>query len=210
MGEVSTIGVDIAKSVFQIHGVDADGRVVIRKRVGRAKVIEFFAGLPPCLVGMEACATAHQWARELKKLGHDTRLMPPTYVKAYVKRGKNDAADAAAICEAVTRPSMRFVPIKSVEQQSALMLHRARQLLVRQRTMLSNAIRGHLSELGIVSAKGRNGADELLEIIADDADSRIPLAARSVLKILAAQYTTLGAEMLHIRAVLKSKLFRKQ
>src|SRR4249920_2173755 len=115
MGEVSTIGVDIAKSVFQIHGVDADGAVIIRRRVGRAKVLEFFAKLPPCLVGMEACATAHHWARELKKLGHDARLMPPTYVKAYLKRGKNDAADAAAICEAVTRPSMRFVPIKSVE-----------------------------------------------------------------------------------------------
>src|SRR5665213_800431 len=157
MGEVSTIGVDIEKSVFQIRGVDAEGTVVIRKRVGRAKFLEFFEQLPPCLVGMEACATAHQWARELKKLGHDARLMPPTYVKANVKRGKNDANDAAAICEAVTRPSMRFVPIKSKEQQTALMLHRTRQLLVRQRTMLSNALRGHLAELGIVSAKGRNG-----------------------------------------------------
>ena len=137
MGEVSTIGVDIAKSVFQIHGVDADGVVVIRRRLGRAKVLEFFADLPRCLVGMEACATAHYWARELKKLGHDARLMPPTYVKAYVKRGKNDAADAAAICEAVTRPSMRFVSIKSVEQQSALMLHRTRDLLIRQRTQHS-------------------------------------------------------------------------
>jgi transposase len=133
MGEVSTIGLDIAKSVFQIHGVDADGAVVIRRRVSRAKVLEFSAELPPCLVGMEACATAHHWARELKKFGHNTRLMPPTYVKAYVKRGKNDAADAAAICEAVTRPSMRFVPTKSVEQQSALMLHRTRDLLIRQR-----------------------------------------------------------------------------
>src|SRR4051794_19677072 len=129
MSEVSTIGLDIAKSVFQVHGVDAGGEVVVRRRIGRAKVLEFFADLPPCVVGMEACATAHQWARELTKLGHDTRLMPPIYVKAYVKRGKNDAADAAAICEAVTRPSMRFVPIKSVEQQSVLMLHRARDLL---------------------------------------------------------------------------------
>ena len=157
MGEVSIIGVDIAKSVFQIHGVDAGGAVVIRKRIGRLKVLELFANLPPCLVGMEACATAHQWARELKKLGHDTRLMPPTYVKAYVKRGKNDAADAAAICEAVTRPSMRFVPIKSVEQQSALMLHRTRDLLIRQRTQLINALRAHLAELGLVSAKGYEG-----------------------------------------------------
>src|SRR6478752_6183346 len=168
MGEVSTIGVDIAKSVFQIHGVDVNGAVVIRKRVSRAKVLEFFAKLPPCLVGMEACATAHQWARELKKFGHDARLMPPTYVKAYVKRSKNDANDAAAICEAVTRPSMRFVPIKSEQQQSGLMLHRSRQLLVCQRTMLSNAIRGHMAELGIISAKGRNGTAELLKIIADE------------------------------------------
>ncbi len=115
MGEVITIGVDIAKSVFQIHGVDAAGTVVIRRRIGRARVLEFFADLPPCLVGMEACATAHQWARELKKLGHDTRLMPPTYVKAYVKRAKNDAADAAAICEAASRPDVKFVPAKTVE-----------------------------------------------------------------------------------------------
>ena len=154
MGEVSTIGVDIAKSVFQIHGVDAGGTVVIRRRVGRARVLEFFADLPPCLVGMEACATAHGWARELKKLGHDTRLMPPTYVKAYVKRGKNDAADAAAICEAVTRPSMRFVPIKNVEQQSVLMLHRTRDLLIRQRTQLINAFVLTLPSLGWWQRRG--------------------------------------------------------
>src|SRR5262245_22287160 len=154
MGEVITIGVDIAKLVFQVHGVDAEGTVVIRRRVGRARVLDFFADLPPCRVGLEACATAHQWAPELAKLGHDTRLMPPTYVKAYVKRGKNDAADAAAICEAVTRPSMRFVPIKSAEQQSMLMLHRARDLLIRQRTQLTNALRAHLAELGLVAVKG--------------------------------------------------------
>ena len=154
-GEVSTIGLDIAKSVLQFFTASMrDGAVVIRKRVGRLKVLEFFANLPPCLVGMEACATAHQWARELRKLGHDTRLMPPTYVKAYVKRGKNDAADAAAICEAVTRPSMCFVPIKSVEQQSALMLHRTRDLPIRQRTQLINALRAHLAELGLAAAKG--------------------------------------------------------
>src|SRR5204863_1218756 len=141
--------------------------VVIRRRVGRARVLEFFADLPPCRVGMEACATAHQWARELAKLGHDTRLMPPTYVKAYVKRGKNDAADAAAICEAVTRPSMRFVPIKSVEQQSALMLHRTRDLLIRQRTQLINAVRAHLAELGLVAAKGRSGLQQQLQTVAE-------------------------------------------
>src|SRR6202451_4584684 len=182
MGEVITIGLDIAKSVFQVHGVDDAGTVVIRKRVSRSKMLEFFADLPPCLVGIEACPAAHHWGRELQALGHTVKLMPPSYVKAYLKRSKNDANDAAAICEAVSRPSMRFVAIKTREQQAALMLHRARQLLVRQRTMLSNAIRGHLAELGIVSAKGRNGTDELLEIIMNAADSRIPLAARSVLK----------------------------
>ena len=187
MGEVSIIGVDIAKSVFQIHGVDADGTVVIRKRIGRLKVLEFFANLPPCLVGMEACATAHQWARELKKLGHDTRLMPPTYVKAYVKRGKNDAADAAAICEAVTRPSMRFVPIKSVEQQSALMLHRTRDLLIRQRTQLINALRAHLAELGLVAAKGHEGLQQLVLAVTESSDERLPGNARFACQAIIAQ-----------------------
>src|SRR5215472_14565181 len=178
MGEVSTIGLDIAKNLFQIHGVDADGTVVIRKRIGRARILEFFADLPPCRVGMEACATAHQWARELRKLGHDTRLMAPTYVKAYVKRGKNDAADAAAICEAVTRPSMRFVPVKSVEQQSALMLHRTRDLLIRQRTQLINALRAHLAELGLVAAKGREGLQQLVSAATQSSEERLPGHAR--------------------------------
>jgi transposase len=198
MGEVITIGLDIAKSVFQVHGVDSVGAVVIRKRVSRSKLLEYFAGLPRCLIGIEACPAAHHWARELQAIGHTVKLMPPSYVKAYLKRSKNDANDAAAICEAVTRPSMRFVAVKTKEQQAALMLHRARQLLVRQRTMLSNAIRGHLSELGIVSAKGRNGTDELLEIIGQEADSRIPVAARSVLKVLASQYIAIGAEIASI------------
>src|SRR3954447_25753860 len=187
MGEVITIGVDIAKSVFQVHGVDADGAVVIRKRVGRAKVLEFFANLPPCVVGMEACATAHQWGRELQKLGHDTRLMPPTYVKAYVKRGKNDAADAAAICEAVTRPSMRFVPIKSVEQQSTLMLHRTRDLLIRQRTQLINALRAHLAELGLVAAKGREGLCQLVTVVTECGDERLPSNARFACQAIVGQ-----------------------
>ena len=187
MGEVITIGLDIAKSVFQVHGVDADGAVVIRKRVGRAKVLEYFAKLPPCLVGMEACATAHQWARELKKLGHDTRLMPPTYVKAYVKRGKNDAADAAAICEAVTRPSMRFVPIKSVEQQSALMLHRTRDLLIRQRTQMINALRAHLAELGLVAAKGREGLQQLVTTVTESGDEQLPSDAGFACQAIVAQ-----------------------
>jgi transposase len=195
MDEVSTIGLDVAKSVFQVHGVDGAGAVVVRKRIGRSKVLEFFADLPPCLIGIEACPTAHHWGRELQVLGHTVKLMPPSYVKAYVKRSKNDANDAAAICEAVTRPSMRFVPIKTKDQQAALMLHRTRQLLVRQRTMLSNAIRGHLAELGIVSAKGRNGTSELLEIIADVADNRVPPAARGILDVLARQYSAIGAEI---------------
>src|SRR5260221_6001742 len=153
MGEVSTIGLDIAKSVFQIHGVDAGGAVVIRKRISRAKLLEFFATLPTCLGGIEACSSAHFRSRGLEGLGHTVRLMPPSYVKAYVKRGKNDANDAAAICEAVTRPSMRFVATKSEQQQSGLMLHLSRQLLVCQRRILSNAIRVPMSELGMISPK---------------------------------------------------------
>ena len=193
MGDVSTIGLDIAKAVFQVHGVDGAGAVVIRKRISRVKMLEFFADLPPCLIGIEACPSAHHWGRELSGLGHTVKLMPPSYVKAYLKRSKNDANDAAAICEAVTRPSMRFVPIKTKQQQTALMLHRTRQLLVRQRTMLSNALRGHLAELGVVSAKGRNGTAELLKIVADAEDHRIPPAARGILDVLARQYSAIGS-----------------
>ena len=195
MGEVSTIGLDIAKSVFQVHGVDVDGAVMIRKRVGRAKVLEFFAALSPCLIGIEACPSAHYWSRRLQVLGHTVRLMPPSYVKASLKRSKNDANDAAAICEAVTRPSMRFVPIKSEQQQSGLMLHRGRQLLVRQRTMLSNAIRGHMAELGIISAKGRKGTAELIKIIGNVDDGGVPVAARFSLAVLARQYEAIAAEI---------------
>jgi transposase len=195
MGEVSTIGLDIAKSVFQVRGVDGTGAVVMRKRVGRSKVLEFFGGLSPCLVGLEACPSAHYWSRELQALGHTVKLMPPSYVKAYLKRIKNDANDAAAICEAVTRPSMRFVPTKSEQQQSGLMLHRSRQLLVRQRTMLSNAIRGRLAELGVISAKGRNGMAELLKIIANEGSDCIPDAARFSLDVLARQYAAIAAQI---------------
>src|SRR5262249_26454461 len=203
MGEVSTIGLDIAKSVLQVHGVDGAGAVVMRKRISRAKMLEFFADLPRCLVGMEACPSAHHWSRELQALGHRVRLMPPSYVKAYLKRSKNDANDAAAICEAVVRPSMRFVPIKTKEQQAGLMLHRTRQLLVRQRTMLSNALRGHLAELGIVSAKGRNGISQLLGIITDVTDNRVAPAVRGLLDVLTRQYSAIGAE---IRSIDKSIL----
>ena len=146
--QVMMIGLDLAKNVFQVHGVDARERPVLRKRLSRTKVLEFFAQLPPCRVGMEACPGAHWWARQLLQLGHDVKLMPPQYVRPYVKRNKNDAADAEAICEALTRPSMRFVPVKSLEQQSALLLHRTRDLLVAQRTQLANALRGHLAEFG--------------------------------------------------------------
>jgi transposase len=187
MGDVITIGVDLAKSVFQIHGVDAEGAVVVRRQLRRRQVLSFFEKLPPCLVGMEACATAHHWGREIQRLGHRVRLMPPRYVKAYVKIQKNDAADAEAICEAVTRPTMRFVELKTCEQQSVLILHRSRQLFVRQRTTLINAIRAHLAEFGIVAQIGRNGVEKLLQTICDDEDGRVPEIARSCLKALAMQ-----------------------
>jgi transposase len=184
--QITTIGLDIAKNVFQVHGIDAAEKVVVRKQLRRGQMLAFFKALPPCLVGMEACATSHYWARELTKHGHQVRLMPAKDVKAYVKRNKNDAADAEAICEAVRRPTMRFVQIKSVEQQGRLMLHRARDLLMRQRTQLINALRAHLAELGIVAAQGREGVKELLRIIASEEDARMPVDARTSLVVLAA------------------------
>src|ERR1700751_2069122 len=171
--QVTTIGLDIAKNVFQVHGVDANEKVVVRKQLRRGQVLAFFAALAPCLIGMEACATAHYWARELTKLGHKVRLMPAKDVKAYVKRNKNDAADAEAICEAARRPTVRFVQIKSTEQQGRLMLHRARDLLMRQRTQVINAMRAHLAELGIVAAQGGGGGKALLAIVADDGDEHL-------------------------------------
>jgi transposase len=152
--QITTIGLDLAKSIFQVHGVDAAGQAVVRKSLRRSQMLPFFAKLPPCLVGIEACGTSHHWARELIKLGHEVRLMPPAYVKPYVKRGKTDAADAEAVCEAVTRPTMRFVPVKSPEQQAALSMHRTRDLLVKQRTQLINMIRGLLAEFGDDISKG--------------------------------------------------------
>src|SRR4051812_18106761 len=169
--QVTTIGLDLAKHVFQVHGVDAAGRVVVRKQLRRAEVLSFFAALPACVVGMEACGTAHHWAWELSKLGHTVRLMPPAYVKPYVKRGKTDAADASAIAEAVTRPTMRFVAVKTVEQQSVLMLHKVRELLVRQRTMLINALRGHLAEFGIIAARGPGRVGSLIAALHAEQDS---------------------------------------
>ena len=184
--QITTIGLDIAKNVFQVHGIDAAEKVVVRKQLRRGQILGFFEALPRCLVGMEACATSHYWARELTKLGHRVRLMPAKDVKAYVKRNKNDAADAEAICEAVRRPTMRFVQIKSVEQQGQLMLHRARDLLMRQRTQLINALRAHMAELGIVAAQGREGVKELLKIIASEQDARLPVDAHTSLVVLAA------------------------
>ena len=184
MKEVSTIGLDLAKTVFQVHGVDGLGKTVIRRQLRRGQVLPFFKRLAPCLVGLEACATSHYWAREITALGHEVRMMPARYVKPYVKRNKNDLADAEAICEAVTRPTMRFVPIKTPAQQSILMLHRTRELFVRQRIMLVNALRAHLAEFGIVAGVGRNGLEKLLEVIADDRDERVPPEARSCLLAL--------------------------
>ena len=189
--QVTTIGLDIAKNVFQVHGIDAAEKVVVRKQLRRGQVMKFFEALPPCLIGMEACATAHYWARELTKLGHEVRLMPAKDVKAYVKRNKNDAADAEAICEAVRRPTMRFVEVKSAEQQGRLMQHRTRDLLMRQRTQVINALRAHMAELGIVAAQGREGLKTLLAIVADDGDERFPVDARASLIVLAAQLQAL-------------------
>lgn len=187
MGKVITIGLDIAKHVFQVHGVDAAGSVEIRRKLRRADVLRFFEGTEPCLAGIEACATAHHWARSIMALGHRVKLMPPAYVKPYVKRQKNDAADAEAICEAVTRPTMRFVPVKGEEQQGILVLHRTRELLIRQRTMLINALRAHLAEFGIVMPQGRVGVATLVTLVEDDEHDLIPTIARQALLAVADQ-----------------------
>ncbi len=193
--KITTIGLDLAKNVFQVHCVDDVGNVTLRKKLRRAEMLAFFAGLSPCRIGVEACATAHHWAREIAALGHDVRLMPPSYVKAYVRRQKNDAADAEAICEAVRRPTMRFVPVKSAEQQGVLVLHRSRELLVRQRTMLINAIRGHCAEFGIIVAQGARRACELVEKIRQEEVSELPDLARSALLVLANQLDALAAQI---------------
>jgi transposase len=193
--QLTTIGLDIAKHLFQVHGVDARGRVVLRKRLARGKVLGFFANRPRCLIGMEACGGAHHWARELRALGHDVRLMPPQYVKPYVKTNKHDAADAEGCCEAVQRPGMRFVPIKSKQQQATLMLHRVRDQLISQRTATINALRGHLAELGIVAAQGRGGLRALLATLCDLEDDRIAPLGRELLQLLAAQLRDLAGRI---------------
>src|SRR6266511_4057366 len=234
MQAVTTIGLDIAKSVFQVHGADAAGNVIVRRQLKRRYVLPFFQKLPPCLIGIEACASSHHWSRELQALGHTVRLMPPAYVKPYVKRHKNDAADAEAICEAVTRTNMRFVPTKTPEQQSCLMLHRTRHLFIRQmagamehqaalllgrlgrhepqsclmlhrtrhlfirqQTAVINAIRAHLAEFGIVAPVGRNGVEQLLDVVADASDKRLPEIARACLVALGTQLRTLKAQILN-------------
>jgi hypothetical protein len=182
-----TIGLDLAKNVFQAHGVGTNGEVMFRRKLRRSEVIEFFQNLAPCLVGMEACASAHHWARELSGLGHSVRLMPAAYVKPYAKRGKSDAIDAEAICEAVTRPTMRFVEIKSMDQQAVIMLHRTRDLLIRQRTMLANALRGHLAEFGIVAPKGVWRLSDLVVTATSAPVCRLPDLARECVELIVTQ-----------------------
>jgi transposase len=190
---ITTIGLDLAKSVFQAHGVDETGATILLKRLHRKQMLPFFSKLPPCLIGVEACGAAHYWARTLAAMGHEVRLIPPSYVKAYVKRGKSDALDAEAICEAVQRPTMRFVPVKTVEQQGILMTHRARSLLVRQRTMIANALRAHLAELGLVANPGITNLAKLAEQALSD-ENALPAHARTSLGILVRQIMAWHAE----------------
>lgn len=195
MKQVSTIGLDLAKQVFQVHGADADGTQLFNRQLRRAEVLRFFEKQPPCLVGLEACGGAHFWAREIAALGHDVRLIPPAYVKPFVKRGKTDAADAEAISEAVTRKTMRFVPVKSVEQQAAAMVLKTRTLLVRQRTQAINALRAHLSELGIIAAAGVTKVATLTAIVRDATDERLPAATRFALTAVADQIDVLDEQI---------------
>jgi transposase len=204
MQTITTIGLDIAKSVFQVHGVDADGYAVVRRQLKRRYVLAFFQKLPPCLVGIEACASAHHWSRELQALGHTVKLMPPAYVKPYVKRHKNDATDAEAICEAVSRPNMRFVATKTPEQQSCLTLHRTRHLFIRQQTAVINAIRSHLAEFGIVAPVGRKGVEHLLGVVADSNDKRLPEIACACVAALGAQLRVLKVQILEFDRMIRA------
>jgi len=203
MQTITTIGLDIAKSVFQVHGLDGAGQVV-RRQLKRRSVLAFFQKLPPCLIGIEACASAHHWSRELQALGHKVRLIPPAYVKPYVKRQKNDAVDAEAICEAATRANMRFVPTKTPEQQSGLVLHRTRHLFIRQQTAVINAIRGHLAEFGIVAPVGRHGVEELLNVVSDPSDKRVPDVARACLSAFGAQLCRIKEQILEFDRLIRA------
>jgi transposase len=191
---ITTIGLDLAKSVFQAHGIDENGATVLVKKLHRKQMLPFFSKLPPCLIGVEACGTAHHWARTLSAMGHEVRLIPPSYVKAFIKRGKSDAIDAEAICEAVQRPTMRFVPVKTVDQQAILMAHRARSLLVRQRTQAANALRSHLAELGLVANPGLANLARLAEQALADREA-LASFAREALEIMLRQIVTLGQEI---------------
>jgi transposase len=204
MQTITTIGLDIAKSVFQVHGVDAGGQVIVRRQLKRRYVLTFFQKLSPCLIGIEACGSSHHWSRELQALGHTVRLIPPAYVKPYVKRQKNDATDAEAICEAVTRANMRFVPTKTPEQQSGLVLHRTRHLFIRQRTSVINAIRAHLAEFGIVAPVGRHGVEELLTVVADPNDKRVPEIARACLLAFGAQLRRMKEQILEFDRLIRA------
>ena len=204
MRQITTIGLDIAKSVFQVHGIDAEGNVILRRQLKRRYVVAFFQKLPPCLVGIEACASSHHWSRELQALGHTVRLMPPAYVKPYVKRHTNDAVDAEAICEAVTRANMRFVATKTPEQQSCLTLHRTRHLFIRQQTSVINAIRAHLAEFGIVAPVGRHGVEELLNVVADPNDKRVPEIARACLSALGVQLRRIKEQILEFDRLIRA------
>jgi transposase len=210
MEQMATIGLDIAKSVFQVHGIGKNGSVVVQRRLRRSQVLGFFAKQPPCVVGIEACASSHFWAREIGALGHDVRLMPAAYVKPYVKRQKNDAADAEAICEAVTRPTMRFVQVKSPEQQSIMVLHKTRQMVMRQRTKLANTIRAHMAEVGIVAPIGRKGLELLLEIIRQDEDGCLQDTSRSCLLMLADQFSMVKAHILELDRAIVADVRRNE
>jgi len=199
-----TIGLDIAKSVFQVHGVDADGRVIIRRQLKRRYVLAFFEKLAPCLIGIEACASSHYWSRQLQALGHDVKLMPRAYVRPYVKRQKNDATDAEAICEAVGRANMRFVPTKTTEQQSGLVLHRTRHLFIRQQTSVINAIRAHCAEFGIVAPVGRRGVEELLNVIANASGKQVPEIARACLLALGVQLGRIKEQILEFDRMIRA------
>ena len=202
MDKIIRIGLDTSKYLFQVHGVDATERTVLRKKLHRREVERFFAELAPTSIGLEACGASHHWARVLRSLGHEVRLLPPQYVKPYVKRGKNDAADAAAICEAMSRPSMRFVPVRTAENQAALMLHGARDLLIKQRTMLANAIRGHAAEFGVTGVKGVGRVGTLLDRIATDAN--IPALAREILARLFEQLEAVESQVRALEAQLRA------
>ncbi|MGO4741250.1 IS110 family transposase [Bosea sp. 2KB_26] len=202
MEEVTTIGLDLAKRVFQVHGADAKGRPVLQKKLRREDVLSFFAKLPPCIVGMEACASPHYWAREIRNLGHDARMIPASYVKPYVARQKNDAADAAAICEAVTRPAVRSAPIKSLSQQAARVVHRTHEILSRQRVSLINAIRSHMAEFGVIAAAGPQHVGSLVERISHS-ETPLPDMVRAALSILADQLIALTKQINELEAQMR-------